>query len=220
MPGIRTINIDPSAISVVKKYSFVFFARIDPIKGIEHLLKAISMLKSEYPEVSLLMLGPVSQRYLDYLEKLCCEYGISDNVTYGGFIKRRQDLFRLALSARAYILPTTVEGLATSAVEAMLLGLPVVTYATGGMPFLNKDGENVLMCKNGDIEGLIKNMKLLLDDLVFAKELALRGQSFAKRTFGEKENVLLIIRQYRAIIEHYHRCTPIPEDLLFTGEYE
>lgn len=216
-PGIRTINIDPLAVEVQKKYDFVFMARVTPIKGIEHLLKALSTIHVERPEVSLLILGPVSKRYLAHLKGLCENYRISNNVVFGGHIPRREDLFMEVMKARIFVLPTIIEGLATSAVEAMLLGLPVVTYATGGMPFLNSDGENVLMCDTGDIEGLTKNMMNLLTNPDFAQELAHRGQEFAKRTFGEEANRRLNIRQYRAIIEHYHHGTLIPDDLLYTG---
>ncbi|MDD2247001.1 MAG: glycosyltransferase family 4 protein [Proteiniphilum sp.] len=216
-PGIRTINIDPLTVEVQKEFDFVFMSRVTPIKGIEHLLKALSTIHVELPEVSLLVLGPVSQKYLAYLKDMCKSHGIGNSVVFAGHVPKRDDLYREALKAKIFVLPTTIEGLATSAVEAMLLGLPVVTYATGGMPLLNSDGENVLMCETGNIEGLTNNMKRLLTDPDFAQELALRGQAFAKRTFGAEANVKRNIRQYRAIIEHYHHGTPIPKDLLYTG---
>ncbi|MDD2262076.1 MAG: glycosyltransferase family 4 protein [Clostridia bacterium] len=216
-PGIRTLNIDPLAVDVQKEFDFVFMARVTPIKGIEHLLKALSTIHKESPEVSLLVLGPVSKSYLAHLKGICEDHGIGNNVVFGGHIPRREDLFMKVLKARIFVLPTTIEGLATSAVEAMLLGLPVVTYATGGMPFLNSDGENVLMCETGNIEGLTNNMMRLLTDKEFAQKLAHRGQEFAKRTFGAEANVNRNIRQYRAIIEHYHHGTPIPDDLMYTG---
>jgi glycosyltransferase involved in cell wall biosynthesis len=215
--GIRTINIDPLAVDVQKEFDFVFMARVTPIKGIEHLLKALSTIHKVRPEVSLLVLGPVSMSYLAHLKGICEDHGIGNNVVFGGHIPRREDLFMKVLRARIFVLPTTIEGLATSAVEAMLLGLPVVTYATGGMPFLNSDGENVLMCETGNIECLTNNMMRLLTDKEFAQKLAHRGQEFAKRTFGAEANVNRNIRQYRAIIEHYHHGTPIPDDLMYTG---
>ena len=219
-PGIRTISINPIEETVKKEFDFVFFARIVPNKGIEHLLRAMAILVKDSAPVSLLFFGPVADSYLKQLKILMGELGIQDNVEYGGHIAKIEDLHRMALQAKVYVLPTLFEGLATSAVEAMLLGLPVVTYATGGMPFLNQDGENVLMCETGDIDGLARNMKRLMDNPDFASELALKGQAFAQRTFGELSNVELRVRQYRAIIEHYHRRTPIPEDLVFTGVYD
>lgn len=96
--------------------------------------------------------------------------------------------------------------------------MPVVTYATGGMPFLNKDGKNVLMSETGDIEGLISNMERLLVDTEFAEKLAKRGQDFARRVFSEEANLELNLRQYRAIIDHYHNGTPIPADLIYEGD--
>ncbi len=219
-PGVRTINIDPDKELIQKEFSFVFFASITPIKGIEQLLKAISILKEDHPVVSLLLMGPVSETYLKHLMEMCKSYGILDNVEYRGHIARREDLFREALKAKIYVLPTLVEGLATSAVEAMLLGLPVVTYRTGGMPFLNKDGENVLMSKTGDIEELVHNMKRFLEDSDYAGILAKRGQEFARRIFGEEANIRLNIRQYRAILANYHDNIPIPEELVFSGKYK
>ena len=218
-PGIRTINIDPTVEEVHKEYDFVFMARVTPFKGIEHVLMAMKSLTEDYPDLSLLVLGPVSKKYLSHLQSICKDYGIADRVAFAGHIPLREDLFRQALKAKIFVLPTTFEGLATSAVEAMLLGLPVVTYATGGMPFLNKDGENVLMCETGDIAGLTMNMKRLLKDPDFAERLAKKGQSFAHRVFGEGPNLELNIRQYRAIIENHRDRSPIPADLLFDGTY-
>ena len=219
-PGIRTININVEKEYVEKIYDFVFFARINPIKGIEHLIEAMSRLKNEYPEVSLLVLGPCSKSYLAYLMQLCNNKSVVNNITFGGHIQKREDLFRKALTAKIYVLPTLIEGLATSAVEAMLLGLPVITYATGGMPFLNKDGENVLMALTGDIDSLVLYMKKLLNDPVYAQELAKRGQDFAKRVFSEESNIEMRIQQYRAIIANYKEGFPIPDELIFDGTYK
>jgi len=217
-PGIRAININPNDESVEKQYDFVFFARVEKSKGIEHLLEAISKLKNQYPDVSLLVMGPISRKYANFLNELCIDLDIEKNISIRGSIPLREDLFRKALKAHVYVLPTLFEGLATSAVEAMLLGLPVVTYATGGMPFLNKDGKNVLMSETGDIEGLISNMERLLVDTEFAEKLAKRGQDFARRVFSEEANLELNLRQYRAIIDHYHNGTPIPADLIYEGD--
>jgi glycosyltransferase involved in cell wall biosynthesis len=219
-PEIRTINIDLEKECIEKKYDFVFFARITKTKGIEHLIEAVSKLKNDYSDISLLVLGPCSKSYQEYLLQLCNDKGVSNNVVFGGHIQKREDLFRKALEAKIYVLPTLIEGLATSAVEAMLLGLPVITYATGGMPFLNKDGENVLMAPTGDIDSLVLYMKKLLDDPIYAQEIAKRGQNFAKRVFSEESNIETRIRQYRAIIANYKEGVPIPDELIFDGTYK
>ena len=219
-PEIRTINIDVAIEHIDKLYDFVFFAGINKIKGIEHLIEAISRLKNEYPDISLLVLGPCSKSYKEYLLQLCNNKEVSNNVVFGGHIPKREDLFRRALEAKIYVLPTLNEGLATSVVEAMLLGLPVITYATGGMPFLNKDGENVLMAPTGDIDSLVLYMKKLLDDPIYAQKLAKMGQNFAKRVFSEEANIETNIRQYRAIIANYKEGIPIPDELIFDGTYK
>lgn len=217
--GIRTINIDPMKEHVAKDFDFVFFARIVKSKGIEQLLKAISILKADYPNIQLAVMGPSTDTYLTQLKELCDSYRISSNVKFMGHISKREDLFKEALRAKIYVLPTLFEGLATSAVEAMLLGLPVVTYATGGMPLLNNNGENVLMSETGDINGLVLNMKRLLDNPEYADKLSKRGQEFAKLTFAEETNTNLIIRQYKAILSHYYDDVPVPEDLVYSGKF-
>ncbi len=216
-PGIRTIAFKPERYSINKKYDFIFFARVEPTKGVEHVLLALSVLKETHDDLKLLVLGPISMQYKTKLLRMCEELDVVENVTIAGSIPLRENLFKKVLEAKIFVLPTLFEGLATSAVEAMLLGLPVVTYATGGMPFLNKDGENVLMSQTGDIKGLISNMERLLVDSAFADKLAKDGQEFAKRVFNEEANMELNLKQYRAIIKHYHNGTLIPADLIYRG---
>ena len=105
-PEIRTINIDIKQENKEKKYDFVFFARVIQTKGIEHLIEAISRLKNEYLEISLLVLGPCSRSYQEYLMQLCNQKGIANNVIFEGHIQKREDLFRKALKAKIYVLPT------------------------------------------------------------------------------------------------------------------
>ena len=70
-PEIRTINIDIKQGNKEKIYDFVFFARITQTKGIEHLIEAVSKLKNDYSDISLLVLGPCSKSYQKYLLQLC-----------------------------------------------------------------------------------------------------------------------------------------------------
>ena len=105
-PDIRTINIDPKSEEIHKEFDFVFMSRVTRIKGIEHALMAIRNLRESSYETSLLVLGPISQSYLLHLSSLCESFGIKDRVVFAGHVPKRDDLYRQALRASIFILPT------------------------------------------------------------------------------------------------------------------
>jgi glycosyltransferase involved in cell wall biosynthesis len=97
----------------------------------------------------------------------------------------------------------------------MLLELPVVTYKTTGTPYLNKDGETVLISKIGDIEHLAANMLKLLDSPELAEQLKKKAKAFVEKEFDNTASAKRLVEDYKAVIAHYHDGTPIPKELLF-----
>ena len=97
----------------------------------------------------------------------------------------------------------------------MLLGLPVVTYKTSGTPYLNKDGETVLIGDIGNIEGLANNMLKLLDNPGLATKLREDAKSFVEKEFNNTMSAKRLVSNYKAVIDHYNFKISIPEEQLF-----
>ena len=99
--------------------------------------------------------------------------------------------------------------------ESIFLGLPVVTCSTGGIPYLNKDGETVLISEPGDIDALAINMKRLLFDPELSTRLSKNALAFVMKEFDSRTTAQRFVNQYKAIILHYWDKQPIDEALLF-----
>ena len=125
-------------------------------KGTDLLLKALSLLASEFP-FELRMFGTVSETYLASQREF-----ISDEL-------RRRMLFQQNLSptevaaematATAMILPTRADTSPNAVKEAVVAGVPVVASAIGGIVdyvFSNKNG---LLFPAGDLQGLIEALR-------------------------------------------------------------
>ena len=211
----RAINIAPNNLDTTKEYDFVFFGRLDQSKGIEDLLEALLLVKNYKSDVTLNVIGLAGKKYFYYLKQMSRKLGILNNVTFSGYLPTINDVHKEALKAKYYVLPTRVEGMASSIIECMLLGLPVITCRTGGLPYLNKDGITILMSEPGDVRELAKNMIKIIQSPKLAEELSNKAKEFAIKEFSIEKITDTYLKQFKAIIKNYHYGTPIPEELLF-----
>jgi glycosyltransferase involved in cell wall biosynthesis len=113
------------------------------------------------------------------------------------------------------LLPVKLDAIPGTVLESILLDIPVITYKTTGMPYLNREKECVLLAEIGDIEGLANNMLKLMNDEEYAKMLAQNAKEFVTCTFDNTASAKRLVEDYKAVIAHYHNGTPIPKELLF-----
>lgn len=119
----------------------LFLARVEKTKGIFITINAFSILKKKYKDLKLSICGSGSA--LDEAKKYVEEFEIKDIIFYGNI--GGEKIRKQFTDSDIYILPTTHgEGMATSVLEAMAFGLPVVSRPVGGVKdfFINgKMGE-------------------------------------------------------------------------------
>lgn len=112
------------------KHQLLFLARADYDKGLDTTLEAFSSLKSKLPNLKLCVCG--DGPYLSEAKQYVETNGLKD-VTFKGYIggEEKKQCFT---DSDIYILPTTHgEGMATSLLEAMAMGLTVISRPVGGV---------------------------------------------------------------------------------------
>ncbi len=107
--------------------SFVFSGRLVGWKGLDLLLRVLADV-SDLPFV-LNILGDGPERVR--LEALTAELGLVGRVVFHGFVPQK-DCARHLASADLFLLPSVYECGGAVVLEAMAMGLPVITHAWGG----------------------------------------------------------------------------------------
>lgn len=123
-------------------------ANFHPNKGHKHLIKAFSQIKQSISNAKLLLVGEGVER--PRIQSLASKTNHADSIH---FLGNRNDIPELLNCSDIYVSPTYFEGMSNSLMEAMAIGLPVVTTA---IP------ENALLIKNG-FNGLLIPMDDRLD---------------------------------------------------------
>ena len=183
-----------------KEYDLVFFARINPSKGILDLLKAISLLNKNGKHIKALIIGNANKEYLYELKSYCDKEKISQNVTWAGFLPTQNDVHKEASKAKISVLPTHYDMIPGTIIESMLLKIPVVAYRTGSIPEINSNDIFVKLIEENDIKGLADAIAELVYNNELRVEMAEKGYRRAKEMFGEDEVRRDIITAYKSII--------------------
>ncbi|HVJ68462.1 MAG TPA: glycosyltransferase [Caulifigura sp.] len=113
----------------------VSVGRLSSEKDFATLVRAVAIVRKQVPEFRLLMVGDGAER--PALETLSRELGVGDVIT---FLGERHDVPALLTQAGFYVASSRTEGISLTILEAMSVGLPVVTTAVGGSPEIVDDG--------------------------------------------------------------------------------
>jgi phosphatidyl-myo-inositol dimannoside synthase len=174
----RSVRTRPGALALVT------VARLSGEKGIDDLLRGVARLRDGGTEARLEIVGEGPDR--EQLQALSHELGVSDQVTFSGFIPHGPRLVCALDAADVFVLPSRSEGLPHSLVEAMARALPVVATAIGGIPAFLRGGEGVVV-PVGDPDALAAALAELSRDPGRLAELSRRALERARRVLPETQ---------------------------------
>ena len=180
----------------------LFFARVCKDKGIEDLLDAIAIVKQKIPNISLHVIGSASWSYLSFLNQKCKQLDIEENVRFLGFFKTQKDIYKYALQAKVYVIPTYHDIIPGTLLESMFIKLPAIAYSVGGIPEINSKEETVKLVEKQNVEQLANSIQTLLESPELRKELAERAYSWANRRINNGAIVEDILKAYKTILNN------------------
>ena len=114
----------------------VSVARLSPEKDFATLLRAVSLVRDRQPQLRLTLVGDGGERPV--LESLTDELDLRSCVT---FLGERRDIPEQLATAGFFVSSSRTEGISLTLLEAMGVGLPIVTTDVGGNPEVVVDGE-------------------------------------------------------------------------------
>ena len=158
-------------ISKERRKAIVSVGRFHEAKDQLVLIKAFELLMADYPEYRLEFYGDASEdNTIAMVKEYIASHRLKDRVILkGGSDSLEKDIF----DAAVFVLSSKYEGMPNALMEAMALGLPVVSTdcPCGGPASIIRDGENGLLVKVGDAEEMAAAIKKYLDHPEKAEEL-------------------------------------------------
>lgn len=143
----------------------------------EMAVKVASALQKKGYQTELCMVGPDKDGSFNKLTDLAKNLNIQ--VSFTGRLSKR-DWIELADNYDIFINTTTIDNTPVSVLEAMALGLPVVTTNVGGIPFLLKDGHDARLVKSGDVEGMAHAVSALIENPDEVQKLTRNARKLAE----------------------------------------
>ncbi len=158
-------------------------------KGVEYLLRAVPMIKRQFPDFRLIVIGEDRSRskgYLHKMEQIIQEENISQEVILSGAL---EDIPAAMNSLDIFVLPTLWEGLARTILEAMACGKPVVATHAGGNPEQVENGVNGLLVSPKSPSALAEAIIKLLKNDAQNLQMGQAGRLKAEAEFSLGKNV-------------------------------
>lgn len=131
------------------KTTLIFVGRLDGVKGVDVLIRAISMMNDSRDNMELLIVGDGPQR--NELQALTHKLRVSEIIT---FLGTRRDIAPLLKNADIKVMPSYWEGLGIAAIEAMAAGIPVIASNVAGLNEVVRHEVSGILVPAGDPEKL------------------------------------------------------------------
>jgi D-inositol-3-phosphate glycosyltransferase len=180
-----------NAIGVPEDHRLILFVgRIEPLKGIDTLLRAMAQVAQRHPDwvpqmcVSVIGGDPsqgeqAENAEMARLQRLRSDLGIGELVTFLG--AKDQDTLQYYYSAaELVVMPSHYESFGMVALEAMACGTPVIASEVGGLAFVVRDNVTGFHVPERNPQALADKIELLLSDEVLRFRLGRRALCWAE----------------------------------------
>lgn len=144
-------------------------------KGERIFIHAIQRIRAKGYDVAGIIIGDGSMR--PSFEQLAQELGIADSITFTGLVANADEVRGYMKEADLFVLPTQAEGLPRGILEAMALGMPVLSTPVGGIPEIL---ERKYLFTPTDIDGLTAKICELINDTSELEAMSIANYSRAK----------------------------------------
>ena len=197
----------------------IFYSQADyPIKGLHFVLEGLSAILEKYPDTKVVVAGNNIVRgnslkdiiklssYAKYLKALIKKNGLKDKIVFLGKLSA-EEMKQKYLESHIFLCASVLENSPNSVAEAMLLGVPVVAGAVGGIPSIVDNGKDGILFEGENPEALAEAVMGLWDSESdgyagsLTKRISPAGMKRAQKAHDPQTNFDRLLEIYRTIAE-------------------
>jgi len=156
LPSLRNSEKDRNLLVCV--------GRITLSKGQDILIRAVSLLRSSFPDLKVELIGKITQEgYQQSVQDLARQLGVAEICIFTGALSHGEVLERMS-HAWVTLFPTRSEAFGLVNIESMAVGTPVIASKVGGIPEVIRDKVDGFLVPPEDPDHLAEAIRTLLRD--------------------------------------------------------
>jgi colanic acid/amylovoran biosynthesis glycosyltransferase len=185
------------------KFRLLCIAYFDKKKGLDTLLDACGLLKSQSVpfELQLYGEGPLRQALADQIARL----NLNEHVQIGNPIPQ-EEVAKKLIACHIFVMPCrkdpatgNIDGIPTVFMEAMATGRPVISCPISGIPELVRDGETGLLVQPDDPAALAEAITRLMVNDTLRSHLGKQARALAAKQHDQRVNTRQLLDLIKAV---------------------
>jgi len=152
---------------VEKEDRIISVGRLYPQKDQKTMIKAFAKIADKYPTWNLTIFGEGPER--KSLEELVADLNVSKRINLPG---KTQNVPEELNKSKIFCLSSIYEGMSNAMVEAICVGLPILTTNVSGTEELITEGENGFLVNVGDVKTMADALDHLIADAKLREKMA------------------------------------------------
>lgn len=157
-----------------KQNRIISVARLAPQKNQKMMIEAFAKVADEFPDWQLVIFGEGPLR--SSLELLVKSLQLDGRVLLPGRTEHVIDELR---KSKVFCFSSDYEGMSNSMLEAVCVGLPIITTKVSGTEDIITDGENGFIVPVNDEDAMVQSLRVLMADGQLMKEMGERNRQKA-----------------------------------------
>lgn len=171
-------------------YDVMYVGRLTYQKNPQRLMNVFKILKEKKPNFKAAIVGKGDLE--DETKALAKEYGLLDNIEFLGFMSNP---LKIMYDSKVMVMTSRWEGTPMCALEAMALGLPIVSTAVDGLADLVENGKSGYLCDND--ESLAERIYDIITDEALHTKLSEYIKTKAYAINNKEEYKKSLLKAYR-----------------------
>jgi len=171
IPNVLEVNTYKFKKRALFSPKLLYVRAFDKIYNPKMAVYVLSEILKEYPLAKLCMVGPDKDGSLKECKDLALSLGIAASIEFTGVLSKRE-WHKLSKEYDLFINTTNLDNTPVSVMEAMALGLPVISTNVGGIPYLIENNVTGVLVPPNDVISMSNEIKKLLSTQDRLKKIA------------------------------------------------